>query len=95
MREMDTTLKIGCHVSIAESIVKSFERAQKHGFTAFQIFTKNPRSWNVKELTKEEISKFQNKQKVYGNIPIIAHISYLPNLTSLNHEIYQKIHIFL
>ncbi len=87
---MDTTLKIGCHVSIAESIVKSFERAQKHGFTAFQIFTKNPRSWNAKELTKEEISKFQNKQKVYGNIPIIAHISYLPNLTSLNHEIYQK-----
>lgn len=87
---MDTTLKIGCHVSIAGSIVKSFERAQKHGFTAFQIFTKNPRSWNVKELTKEEVSKFQNNQKEYGNIPIIAHISYLPNLTSLNNEIYQK-----
>ncbi len=87
---MHTTLKIGCHVSIAESIVKSFERAQKHGFTAFQIFTKNPRSWNVKEFTKEEVSKFQNNQKKYENIPVIAHISYLPNLTSLNPEIYQK-----
>ena len=87
---MHIILKIGCHVSIAGSIAKSFERAQKHGFTAFQIFTKNPRSWSDKELTKEEVFKFQNYQKEYRNIPVIAHISYLPNLTSLNHEIYKK-----
>ncbi|MHA1202543.1 MAG: deoxyribonuclease IV [Candidatus Heimdallarchaeaceae archaeon] len=83
-------VNIGCHVSIAKSIDLAFDRAKEIGCTTFQVFTKNPRGWAFKEISKEEIERFQKKHLNYNISPVVAHISYLPNLASLNDEIYTK-----
>ncbi len=83
-------MKIGCHVSISGSIDLAFDRAQEKDCNTFQIFTKNPRSWAAKKLTSEEVERFQLKSQKGDLFPVFAHISYLPNLASLNIEIYEK-----
>jgi deoxyribonuclease-4 len=83
-------MKVGCHVSIAESIDLSFTRAKEIGCTTFQIFMKNPRGWSAKLLENEEIVKFKNQMVQSGISPVFAHISYLPNLASLDKDVYKK-----
>ncbi|MFW9853185.1 MAG: deoxyribonuclease IV [Candidatus Thorarchaeota archaeon] len=83
-------MKIGCHVSIAKSIDLSFTRADEIGCTTFQIFTKNPRGWFAKPLENEAIEKFKHQMVQSGISPIFAHISYLPNLASLDEIVYKK-----
>ncbi len=90
MKELIEEVKIGCHVSIAKSIDLAFDRAKEIGCSTFQIFTKNPRGWAFKEISKEEIKRFKEKHLNYTISPVAAHISYLPNLASLNDEIYTK-----
>ena len=83
-------MRIGCHVSVAKSYDLAFDRAEEKGCRTFQIFTKNPRGWAFKNLEKEEIQRFRNKKTYFDMNPLVAHISYLPNLASLNDEIYKK-----
>ncbi len=90
MKELVEEVKIGCHVSIAKSIDLAFDRAKKIGCSTFQVFTKNPRGWAFKEILKEEIDRFKAKYLNYNISPVVAHISYLPNLASLNDDIYTK-----
>jgi deoxyribonuclease IV len=63
--------KIGCHVSISGSKSKSFANAEKIGCSAFQIFSRNPRNWQAKDLSKDEIEKFVKKKTQVKLIKII------------------------
>ena len=54
-------MQIGCHVSISGSIDKSVDNAVERECTAFQIFTRSPRSWHAKELTDADIKNFKSK----------------------------------
>jgi deoxyribonuclease-4 len=83
-------MKIGVHISISGGIEKSFIKAKKIGCDTFQIFTRNPRSWNFKELTDEVISKFKTNLKNYKINPIYSHLPYLANLASPDVEISKK-----
>ncbi len=85
-------MQIGCHVSIAGSIDKAVDNAVKRGCSAFQIFTRNPRGWHAKELTKENITNFKSKLKEskIDRFAICAHMPYLPNLASPKDEGFQK-----
>ena len=56
-------MQIGCHVSASGSIDKSVDNAVERDCSAFQIFTRSPRSWHAKELTKEVIDAFKSKLK--------------------------------
>ena len=47
-------MRIGCHVSISGGIHCAVDNASKIDGTAFQIFTRNPRGWNAKEITDSE-----------------------------------------
>ena len=60
--------------------------------TAFQIFTRNPRSWFAKDLSLDEAKKFKDKLAVskIDRMAICAHMPYLPNLSSPEDEGYQK-----
>jgi len=82
--------KIGCHVSISKSVDLAFDRAKEKTCDVFQVFVKNPRGWSAKILSEEEINQFRSKKKSMGFFPIVAHISYLPNLASQNPEMYEK-----
>ena len=83
-------MKLGCHVSIADSIDKAVDRAEEIGCDAFQIFTRNPRMWRYKILTDEEVEAFHIKIQRSGIWPVFSHMPYLPNLSSSNPEIYGK-----
>jgi len=85
-------MQIGCHVSIAGSIDKAVDNAVKRECSAFQIFTRNPRGWHAKELTKENITNFKSKLKEskIDRFSTCAHMPYLPNLASPKDEGFQK-----
>ena len=56
-------MQVGCHVSASGSIDKAVDNAVERNCTAFQIFTRSPRSWHAKDLTKEVIDAFKSKLK--------------------------------
>jgi len=85
-------LKIGSHVSIAGSIDNSVDRAISKNCSAFQIFTRSPRSWSANKLNENNIKKFKTKlsASVIDEFSTIVHMPYLPNLASPNKIIYEK-----
>ena len=85
-------MKIGCHVSIAGSIDKSVDNAIERDCTAFQIFTRSPRSWHAKDLSNIEIKNFKEKlvQSKIDRFATVAHMPYLPNLATPNQDAYSK-----
>jgi deoxyribonuclease-4 len=83
-------VKIGVHISIAGGIDKAVDRAQKLGCDVFQIFSRSPRGWRVKELSDEEAKSFAGKLKVTGIGPVFDHMPYLPNLASPKDDAYEK-----
>ena len=85
-------MQIGCHVSIAGSIDKAVDNAVERECSAFQIFTRNPRGWHAKELTKEDISNFKSKLKAskIDRFATCAHMPYLPNLATPKEDGFEK-----
>jgi deoxyribonuclease-4 len=83
-------LRVGLHVSISGSIDRSVDRARELGCTTFQIFTRNPRGWASKPLRDEEVEGFRQKVKEYGYDVVVAHMPYLPNLSSPKEETFQR-----
>ena len=85
-------MQVGCHVSASGSIDKAVDNAVERDCTAFQIFTRSPRSWHAKELTKEVIDAFKSKLKdsKIDRFAICAHMPYLPNLATPKDDAFEK-----
>jgi deoxyribonuclease-4 len=85
-------MQIGCHVSISGSIDKAVDNAVERECSAFQIFTRNPRGWHAKELSKDDIKNFKNKLKAskIDKFATCAHMPYLPNLSSPKPDGFEK-----
>ncbi len=85
-------MQIGCHVSISGSIDKAVDNAIERKCTAFQIFTRSPRSWHAKDLSDINVKNF--KQKLDGSkidrFATVTHMPYLPNLATPNQDAYSK-----
>lgn len=85
-------MQIGCHVSISGSIDRSVDNAIERECSAFQIFTRNPRGWHAKELTKKDIINFKSKLKAskIDRFATCAHMPYLPNLATPKEDGFEK-----
>ena len=85
-------MQIGCHVSASGSIDKSVDNAVERDCSAFQIFTRSPRAWHTKDLTKEVIDAFKSKLKSskIDRFAICAHMPYLPNLATPKNDAFEK-----
>ena len=85
-------MQIGCHVSISGSIDKAVDNAVERECSAFQIFTRNPRGWNAKELIDSDIKNFKKKLEIskIDRFATCAHMPYLPNLSSPKKEGFEK-----
>ncbi|MFO7819221.1 MAG: deoxyribonuclease IV [Halanaerobacter sp.] len=83
-------IKFGVHTSIAGGIDKAVVRAGKLGCDTVQIFSSNPRGWKTRDLSAEEIHKFNDRLVEYKIDPVIIHAPYLINLASPKEELYQK-----
>jgi len=84
--------KIGFHVSMSGSISNSIKNAENIGCTAFQIFTRNPRSWKAKSLEVLDIEKYKKKIKesYIDKKDVVVHMPYLPNLAAPQNDFYIK-----
>jgi len=85
-------MQVGLHVSIAGSIDKSVDNAVAMGCSAFQIFTRNPRGWAAKPLSKNDITSFKEKlvTSKIDRFATVAHMPYLPNLSSPEDDPFAK-----
>ena len=83
-------LRLGVHVSISGTIDQAADRARELGCDTFQMFTRNPRGWKYKKLDRGEVEEFKWKVGSYNLTPVVAHMPYLPNLSSPKKLIYNK-----
>ena len=85
-------MQVGMHVSIAGSIDRAVDNALTFGCTAFQIFTRSPRGWDAKPLSNSDITSFRKKLAAskIDRFATVAHMPYLPNLSSPEEEIFSK-----
>jgi len=85
-------MQIGCHVSASGSVDKAVDNAVERNCSAFQIFTRSPRSWHAKDLTKDVIDAFKSKLKdsKIDRFAICAHMPYLPNLATPKEDAFEK-----
>ena len=83
-------MKAGFHVSISGTIDQAVDRAREIGCDTFQIFTRNPRGWKYKKLMAPEVQEFRHKLESDPLTPVVAHMPYLPNLSSPKKMIYNR-----
>jgi len=83
-------MNIGAHMSIAEGLHFSVNRAVDSGFNCLQIFTQSPRLWKSKQISEKDINLFIKKRKKYKLKYVVVHAPYLPNLASPDKSILEK-----
>jgi deoxyribonuclease-4 len=82
--------RLGVHTSIAGGLHLSLQRAQELGCSTVQIFSHNPRGWEVKQILEEDARKFRSLRNKYNISPIYIHTSYLINMASWNRHLRKK-----
>ena len=83
-------VRVGLHVSISGTIDQAIDRARELQCDTFQIFTRNPRGWKYKKLDRGEVDEFRRKNELNPMSPVVAHMPYLPNLSSPKKSIYNR-----
>lgn len=76
-------MRIGFHISIAKGVDWTLKEAKRLGCEVIQVFVKNPRSWQRKDLTDSDIESFS---KLSRSMPTFAHLTYLPNLARIDED---------
>ena len=83
-------MRIGFHLSIAGSLLRAIKQARVLGCQALQIFIQNPRAWKWRDLSRGEIEAFKAARRLAGLGPLAVHLTYLPNLASVDAALYQR-----
>ncbi|MFQ5354474.1 MAG: deoxyribonuclease IV [Thermodesulfobacteriota bacterium] len=83
-------IPLGCHVSTAGGLYNAVERAEETGCRAFQIFARNPRSWQVRPIPDGGLERFRSLREKSGLWPLVVHTAYLINLSSPDELIFDK-----
>jgi deoxyribonuclease-4 len=85
-------MRVGLHVSIAGSLSAAVDNAVERECSAFQIFTRSPRIWTAKDISKKDAQEFKDKlsSSKIDRFATVAHMPYLPNLASPNSATHAK-----
>lgn len=83
LSEIGQTLRIGFHISIAKGPAWTLKEARRLNCDVIQIFVKNPRSWQEKILTDNDIESFSRLSR---SMPVFAHLTYLPNIARIDED---------
>ena len=81
---------LGAHTSASGGVAAAVELADKLGFTAMQIFSKNNTRWTQRPFKESEIQDFKKKLKNSNIKYVCVHDSYLINLCADNPEFKKK-----
>jgi deoxyribonuclease-4 len=83
-------LRVGFHGSISGGVDRAVDRAVEIGCDAFQIFTRNPRSWKYSELDAGTVEAFRRKKAESGIDPVFGHMPYIMNLATPHDRVYGR-----
>ena len=72
--------RIGFHAPIKDGLHQSLIIAKETGCDTVQLFSRNPRGWMAKPLTREAIDLFRKTRKQTKLSPVLIHTNYLINL---------------
>ena len=81
---------LGAHTSTSGGVSAAVDLAEKLGFTAMQIFTKNNNRWYSKDLTDKEIENYRTRLESSKIKFVVAHDSYLINLCAQESDMLNK-----
>ncbi len=81
---------LGAHTSTQGGVSAAITLAEKLGFRAIQIFTKNNNQWKAKPLTNSEADEFKRRVAESQIKVIVSHDSYLINLCSSKPDLLEK-----
>jgi len=82
-------MRLGVHVSIADKIYNSIDRAKGLGCNTMQIFSRSPREFRGIPLKPEDCEEFRRRRKKSNIKPIFVHMPYLVNLASPDNKLYR------
>lgn len=83
-------MRVGVHTSIAGSLSNAIHEAARLRCDAVQIFSRNPRGWITKPLTRQAVREFIAACEQAAISPVIIHSVYLINLAAPDLEIRHK-----
>lgn len=75
-------MRFGVHVSISGGLSRVVDRAVERGCETVQIFSSNPRSWQIEQPSQDEAVMFARELRDNDIYPLILHAPYLVNLGS-------------
>src|SRR5438552_7315439 len=76
------TPRIGAHLPIKGGLHEALLLGAELGCGAIQLFSRNPRGWMAKPLTREAIDLFRQTRKRTKILPVLIHANYLINLAA-------------
>ena len=76
---MDSSFKIGCHLSSAGGYLAMGRTAESIGANVFQFFTRNPRGGASKPIDPADVGEYLAYAEKAGIGPILAHAPYTLN----------------
>ena len=76
---MDSSFKIGCHLSSAGGYLAMGRTAESIGANVFQFFTRNPRGGASKPIDPVDVEEYLAYAEKTGIGPILAHAPYTLN----------------
>ena len=82
--------RIGFHAPIKDGLHESLIIAKETGCDAVQIFSRNPRGWMAKPLTREAVDLFRKTRKRTKLSPVLIHTNYLINLAAADESLLLK-----
>jgi deoxyribonuclease-4 len=82
--------RIGFHAPITGGLHHALLIAKETGCDTVQIFSRNPRGWMAKRLTKESIDLFRKTRHQTKLSPVLIHSNYLINLAAIDGLILAK-----
>src|SRR5258708_9278630 len=82
--------RFGSHAPIKGGLHESLIVAKDTGCDAVQIFSRNPRGWLAKPLTKEAIDLSRKTRQQTKLSPVLIHTNYLINLAAADETILLK-----
>jgi len=77
-----TKPRIGAHLPIKGGLHEALLLGAELGCGAIQLFSRNPRGWMAKPLTREAIDLFRQTRKRTKILPVLIHANYLINLAA-------------
>jgi len=85
-------LIIGAHMPIGGGFARVPKETVEIGGNAFQIFPHNPRQWNAKLPSDDDVVHFLRDVKKYNLNPenFVCHAGYLVNVASPKEDIWEK-----